>query len=172
MKLQYINENDRAFGLAGMAISLAALDAIDSIIDISLDTDGPMVSFSHEYYFSGSPSVSPKAAWNNLVKNFYITSTMVVSNVMARALVKEGEEVPQNLLDTIRQEMQAEGLETCSLESDEVDRLYNRSMSGMHRIFSNSNLYPAIKEFADMLMHRRTLTGNEIYEELRALRLI
>lgn len=172
MTLHYINEDDRAYGLAGMAISLAALDAIDRIADISLDAEGPMVSFSHEYYFSGSPSISPKATWNNLIHNFYITSSMVVSNVMARSLVRLGEEVPEALLGSIREEMEAEGIDTCSLEKDEVDRMYMRSLSGMRRIFSNRRLHPAIRQFAGVLSRRRTLTGTEIYDELRALRLI
>lgn len=172
LSLKYINEDDRAYGLAGMAISLAALDAIDRIADISLDSDGPMVSFSHEYYFTGSPSISPKSTWNNLVNNFYITSTMVVSNVLARSLVRMGEEVPEKLLETIKKEMEAEGLDSCSLEADEVDRIFNRSMSGMRRIFANRRLYPAIQQFATTLSRRRTLTGNEIFDELRALRLI
>lgn len=98
LTLSYRNEDDRAYGLAGMAISLAALDAIDRVAAVSLDSDGPMVSFSHEYYFSGSPSVSPKATWSNLLHNFYITSAMVVSNVMARSMVRLGREVPDSIL--------------------------------------------------------------------------
>ena len=172
LTLRYINEDDRAYGLAGMAISLAALDAIDRVADISLDTDGPMVSFAHEFYFCGSPSLSPKAAWNNLVNNFYITSNMVVSNLMARALVRMDEEIPQELLDVIRREMVAEGIDTCSLEEDEIDRLYRRSMTAMRRIFGNRRLHPAIQEFARTLSRRRHLTGTEIYDELRLLRLI
>lgn len=170
--LIYLNEDDKAFGLAGMAISLAALDAIDRVALISLDSDGPMVSFSHEYYFSGSPSISPKSTWNNLVKNFYITSTMVISNIMARSLVRMGEEIPQNILDSVKHEMQTEGLDSCSLDADEVERLYARSLSGMRRIFGNRRLYPAIEQFARTLSRRRTLSGSEIYDELRALRLI
>ena len=52
--LAYQNEDDRAYGLAGMTISLAALRAIDRVVRISLDSDGPMVEFSQEYYFYGS----------------------------------------------------------------------------------------------------------------------
>ena len=51
MTLTYLNEDDKAYGLAGMAISLAALDAIDRVAGVSLDSDGPMVTFSHQYYF-------------------------------------------------------------------------------------------------------------------------
>lgn len=170
--LAYLNEDDRAYGLAGMAISLAALDAIDRIACVSLDADGPMVSFSHEYYFSGSPSISPKATWSNLVHNFYITSAMVVSNVMARSLVRLGEEVPESILDKIHSEMQNEGQETCALEADEVDRLYVKTTTGMRRIFANQRLHPAIERFAGILSRRRELSGTEIFDELRALRLI
>lgn len=172
MTLTYINEDDRAYGLAGMAISIAALDAIDRIADISLDADGPMVSFSHEYYFTGSPSISPKSTWNNMINNFYITASMVVSNVMARSLVRLGEDVPDELLDTIRAEIVAEGIDSCSLEADEVERLYARSMAGMRRIFANRRLYPAIEQFARTLSRRRTLSGMEIIDELRSLHLI
>ena len=51
LTLHYSNEDDRAYGLAGMAISLAALDAIDRISSVSLDAEGPMVTFSHSYYY-------------------------------------------------------------------------------------------------------------------------
>lgn len=167
-----MNEDDRAYGLAGMAISLAALDAIDRVAAVSLDSDGPMVSFANEFYFSGSPSVSPKSTWNNLVHNFYITSAMVVSNLMARSLVRLGEEVPADLLEEIHGEMRLEGLDSCSLEDDEVDRLYQRTTTGMRRIFGNTRLHPAIDQFARTLSRRRRLSGTEIYDELRALRLI
>ena len=44
--LTYLNEDDRAYGLAGMAISLAAFDAIDRVASVSLDSEGPMVNFT------------------------------------------------------------------------------------------------------------------------------
>ncbi|MDE6006101.1 MAG: hypothetical protein K2G67_00905 [Muribaculaceae bacterium] len=172
LTLAYLNEDDRAYGLAGMAISLAALDAIDRVAAISLDAEGPMVSFANEFYFSGSPSISPKSTWNNLVHNFYITSAMAVSNLMARSLVRLGEEVPEALLDKVHAEMRAEGEESCSLEEDEVDRLFIRTTTGMRRIFGNRRLYPAIETFARTLSRRRNLSGTEIYDELRELRLI
>jgi len=164
LTLAYLNEDDRAYGLAGMAISLAALDAIDRIAGVSLDAEGPMVSFSHEYYFSGSPSISPKSTWNNLIHNFYITSAMVVSNVMARSMVRLGTEVPDEILAAIRSEMEA--------EADEVESLYRKTTTGRRRIFANRRLHPAIEDFARTLSRRRTLSGMEIYDELRSLRLI
>lgn len=172
LTLTYLNEDDRAYGLAGMAISLAALDAMDRVASVSLDSDGPMVNFSYEFYFNGSPSVSPKTTWNNMLHNFYIASAMVVSNVMARSMVRLGEEVPRELLDEVRREIEAEGRETCSLEDDEIDRLYMKTVTYMRRIFGNTRLHPAIGDFARTLARRRTLSGTEIEDELRILRII
>ena len=172
LTLTYLNEDDKAYGLAGMAISLAALDAIDRVAAVSLDAEGPMVTFSHQYYFSGSPSISPKTTWDNLLHNFYITSAMVLSNVMARSIVRLGQDVPSGLLETIRHEITEEGRDTCSLEDDEIDTIYDKTRAYMGRIFRNPRLHPAIDDFARTLSRRRSLSGSEILDELRALSIV
>lgn len=170
--LNYRNDNDRAFGLAGMAISLAALDAIDYVSSISIDAEGPMVTFADDFYFSGSSSISPKATWNNLLHNFYVTSAMVIANIMARSFVDHGRDIPTSILDDIRAEMIAEGQNSCALDEDEVDSVYTKSYSEMRRIFANSRLHPAIKTFAKDIEKRRELSALEIIDELKSLRLI
>ncbi len=172
LTLAYLNEDDRAYGLAGMSISLAALDAIDRVAEVSLDAEGPMVTFSHAYYFSGSPSISPKATWNNLLNNLYLTSAMALSNVMARSLVRLNAEVPEEINREIRSVIAEEGRDVCDLEDDEIDALYNKTSSLMRRIFRNPRLHPAIDEFARTLSRRRTLSGNELLDELRLLQLV
>lgn len=172
IRLEYSNEDDRAYGLAGMAISLAALNAIDRVAEISLDGKETMVEFSHEYYFTGSPSISPKSTWDNLVQNFHITASMVVSNIMSRAMVRMHRDIPVDILGEVHKEIVREGRDSCGLEEDEVDALFNRTLSYSRRIFSNPRLHPAINEFARVISRRRTLTGNEILDELRMLQLI
>ena len=170
--LSYLNEDDKAYGLAGMAISLAALDAMDRVAEVSLDTAGPMVTFSNQYYFSGSPSISPKATWDNLLHNYYVTSAMVISNVMARSLVRLRRDVPSDVMKKIHEEIAEEGRDVCSLEDDEIETIYDKTRSYMGRIFRNPRLHPAIEDFARTLSRRRSLSGNEIIDELRALSLI
>ena len=172
LTLTYLNEDDRAYGLAGMAISLAALDAMDRVAGISLDSDGPMVTFSHQYYFPSSPAISVKANWDNLLHNFYITSAMVLSNVMARSMVRMHKPVPSELMNEIYSEIALEGKETCSLEEDEIRNIFSRTSSYMRRIFNNPRVTPAIDDFARTISRRRSLSGNEILEELRLLQII
>lgn len=172
LTITYSNDDDRAYGLAGMAISLAALNALDRVASVSLDSDGPMVNFSHEYYFCGSPSISPKATWNNLLQNFHLTSAMVVSNVLARSIVRFGTDVPENIMSRLRHEIEEEGRDSCSLETDESDEIFNRVNSYMRRIFRNERLHPAIEEFVRTLSRRRSLSGMEIADELQLLQII
>lgn len=172
MTLEYMNEDDKAYGLAGMAISLAALDAIDNIVEVSLDAKGPMVTFSNEFYFSTSPALSPKATWNHLVRNFYITSSMVMSNVMSRSLVRMKQNVPQELMDSIHKEMAEEAKDICQLEDDEIDNLFEKTRVYMGRIFRNPRIHPAVDDFARTLSVKRIMSGNEIADELRSLSIL
>ncbi len=172
MTLAYLNEDDRAYGLAGMVISLASLHAIDRVSEVSLDSDGPMVEFSHRYYFPGSPSISPKASWDNLVQNFHLTTSMVVSNVLARSVVRLKEEAPSEVMDEIYNEVEREGRDTCSLEDDEIENLYNNALKRASRLFHNPRLHPAIDEFARVISRKRHLSGMEIMDELHLLQLI
>lgn len=170
--LRYLNEDDRAYGLAGMVISLASLRAIDRIAQVCLDSEGPMVEFSHEYYFSGSPSISPKSTWDNLVENFHITTSMVVSNVLARSLVRLKEEAPSGVMKEIYEEVEKEGKDTCSLEEDEIENLYNNALNRSLKLFRNPRLHPAIEEFAKIISRKRSLSGMELRDELHLLQLI
>lgn len=171
MTLEYTNEDDRAYGLAGMAISLAALDAIDNIVEFSLDADGPMVTFSNSFYFTSAPAVSPKAVWENLMRNFHITASMVISNVMARSIVRLHEDVPLDVISKIEDEIKAEGRETCGLDDDEVENFFNKTFVQQRRIYLNPRLAPAIDELARVFSTRRRLSGLELRDELGLLAL-
>lgn len=172
LTLAYQNEDDRAYGLAGMVISLASLQAIDRISVVSIDSEGPMVEFSSEYYFPGSPAYSPKSNWDNLVRNFHLTTSMVVSNILARSVVRMKEEAPESLMKEVYEEVEKEGRETCSLEDDEIENLYKNALSRSRRIFMNPRVHPAVDEFARVISLKRTLSGMELLDELRLLQLV
>lgn len=168
--IYYSNEDDRAFGLAGMAVTIASLDAIDRVAEICIDNDGPMIDFSNDFYFSGSPSISPKATWDNLLRNFHLTTSMVVGNVMARSIVRLHQpSVPQDAIESIRKAVVDEGRESCSLEEDESLRLLQRALTRANRIFLNPRLQPAVRELAAVIARRRRLTGRELEEQLALL---
>ena len=67
MKLSYRNENDRCYGAAGMAIGLVVFDGEDMLAGISLDAPAhAMMEMNQDFFFTGNPSLSAKAAWNRV----------------------------------------------------------------------------------------------------------
>lgn len=167
----YSNEDDRAFGLAGMAISIASLDALDRITEIHLDAEGPMIQFSNTYYYTSSPSLSPKAVWNNLLRNLHLTTAMVLGNVMARSLVRLGREADAEALEEVRGVVREEAVDVCSLDNEEADILFDKVLRHSRRLFYNPRLHPAVKELAGVISRRRRLSVLELADELEILRI-
>lgn len=170
-QLRYSNEDDRAYGLAGMAISMASLDALDRITEIFLDAEGPMVNFSQEYYFSSSPAISPKAVWNNLMSNLQLTTSLVLGNIMARSLVRLGAEADEDVFNEIKSLVREEGMETCALDQEEADEVFEKVMRHSRRLFYNPRLQPAVRELAGVISRRRRLSVIDLAEELELLRI-
>ncbi len=169
LKLTYRNEDDKAYGLAGMILSLSSLHALPLIREVTMDTEGPMVHFTNDYYYITSPAVSPKAVWNKLRENFYITSSMVIGNVFARRIVRDGEDVTVAMLDNILSSMIEEGRDTCSLDEDETMVIYDNIVMRNRNIFGNRRLHPTVKKLQQILSLRRHLSISELNDELDAL---
>lgn len=170
--LTYRSEEDRSYGLAGMAIALAGLDAINTVVRVSLDEDGPMVLFSNEFFWGTSQGASPKAHWHSLMRNFRITTSLVLANVLSRCLIREKGADPTQMLQALYPVIEEEGKEVCELEPDEVKRFYENVLMDSHRTFANPRLHPYVDRLVQVISTRRTLSGREIAEELHALHLI
>jgi hypothetical protein len=169
MSLQYRNEDDKAYGLAGMLISLSSLDAIDTISSVSMDTDGGMVKFTSSYYYCSSPAVSPKAVWEKMRQNFYFTSSMALANVFSRSVIRDNAPVSDELLNSIYKTMKEEGEDECSLEEDEVKACYNHILMKQRRLFGNPRLRPVVHDLARELSRRRSLSSLDLRDLLEAL---
>lgn len=169
LTLAYRNDDDRAYGLAGMIFSLGSLDALDAIQDVSIDSDGPMVTFTNTYYHCMAPTASARAVWDAMQRNFYLTASMVVANVMARAMVLDRTMVPSGVLDEIYDEIKTEGESSLDLEEDEVKHLYDNILLQNRRLFGNPRLHEPLRRMSGLLALRRSMTGADIIDELQEL---
>ena len=70
-QFSYKNEDDKCYGLTGMAIALVVFDGEDYLTTINLDaeTSKEMMDFTDDFYFSGNPEFSAKNVWNQILKN-------------------------------------------------------------------------------------------------------
>ena len=173
IQLKYNGERDRSYGLTGVAISMVALDAEDYLDSISLDAPvGNSVEFSHDFFFMTSPSFSAKSAWNERLKHFQITAGMIIANMMCRNYVQHRRKLSSDILDSLRRFVRDEGEALCSLDNDETDNVFNRSVSYFDRLFSYARVHEIANDFADNLINQRRISAQEAIERLRQLSMI
>lgn len=169
-KLRYKDEKDKSYGLAGMAISMVVLGGEDYLDGIFIDAPvGEGVELSQEFYFVGNPRFSAKIAWNELLKHFQLSSGMVISNVMCRNYVQHRRKLSEDLISALRDYVRNEAKEYCSLDDDESDVLFEKSLNYFDRLFSYAHVHELAHDFASAIVKQRRMSGHEIIEQLRQL---
>lgn len=169
--LKYTDEVDKSFGLAGMAISLMAWDAEEMLERIDLDSeDSDAMLMSTDYYFCTSPKVGAKAVWEQTLKRFQITVAITVGNLVCRELTHRNQrKISANTDSELRKILLAEGAALCDLEEDEVNQVYNKSLSYCNRLFGHSGVCQLTKQLAETIRTKRAIEAAHIWEILAPL---
>ncbi|MCM1076998.1 MAG: hypothetical protein NC411_06525 [Bacteroides sp.] len=171
--LKYTDETDRCYGATGMAIGLMVFDGDEMLTSITLDGDpNDMVTMSPDFFFAGNPGVSAKTAWNQILKNYNIGIGMLMSNLLCRHLVNQHRSLPDEMHDFLHELARDEGRSSCSLEDDEIDRLFDKNFSYLSRVFSHRGVQSVAHDFATTLSKRRTLSRLDTLELLDALKML
>lgn len=171
MSLKYIDETDKSFGLAGMAISLVAWDAENWLDAINIDAGADSaMQMSADYYLHLAPAVGAKAVWEHTCHRFQITTAMTVANLTCRQLTHLGHSsIPPEIDSELRSALAEEGDDLCALEPDEVSRIYGKSLAYCMRLFAHPAVNELANNLAEELRTRRTLSAAEVFEILAPL---
>lgn len=170
MKLSYRDEEDKCYGVTGMAMAIVIFDGEDMLARINIDAPADeVIEFSDDFYFSGNPGMSAKSSWNKLLTNFNITMAMSISNVMCRRMVHDHKDIDAEMVDYLHDVMLETAMDQCSLENDETERLFNKNYNYLHRVFSHSGVAHVANDFARQLQTRRSLSRMDVMELLQAL---
>ncbi len=168
--LSYKNDDDKCYGAAGMAISLVVLDGDDMLSAVNVDADSDKImEFGSEYYFNGIPGLSARSVWGAILKKFDYTTSMAIGNVLCRALVLEHEPLDNDRRDYLHDCIVKEAEESCSLEPDEAEALFNKRYTYFVRVFSHHGVQDIVRDFVRQLRSQRRLTHLEVVDGLRAL---
>lgn len=169
--MKYTDETDKAYGLAGMAISLVAWDAEELLS--RLDIDAPVeeaIRLSPDFYLTSAGRPGAKAAWEMAVRRFRLTVAMVVANATCRAIALHGRlSVTADDDSAMRRFLTAEGLDMASLESDEVAQIYSQALQHCTRIFRHPGVSSLAQHLADTIAAKRTLSSTDVIEILAPL---
>lgn len=171
--LKYIDEKDRSYGLAGMAISMVVLDGEEYIGGLSIDApNGEGFELTQDFYFVGNPRLSAKIAWNEILKHFQLSTGMVISNVVCRNYVQRRQKLNSELISVLKEFIRNEAKTNCSLDDDESDMIFEKSLSYFDRLFSYARVHEITNDFVSSISQRRSLTAQEVIEQLRQLSML
>lgn len=169
--IKYADETDKAYGLAGMAISLLAWDAEDWLDAINIDAPADSaMRMSADFYMTLAPRVGAKAVWEQASKRFRLTAAMTVANVACREMALRHRSSLNGEIDSeLRSLLADEGENLCGYDPDEVSRLYGQSLSYCLRLFT----HPGVCQLADTLASRlrsdRMLDATDVFAILAPL---
>ncbi len=170
--MKYRNEQDKCYGVAGMAIGLSVFDADNLMTEVSIDADGvDCVRFVPDFYFTGSPRVSASKSWHHIYAHYQVSMGLAIANAMCRRMVQDHGVLDRKRREELLDAAVADGHSLCQLDRDEVEPLFDKSYSYLMRVFGNRDIQQAINAFVEQLRQRRSLTRGEVAELLQELNL-
>lgn len=169
-RLKYADEADKCYGIAGMAVGLVIWDSESFLSAVSLDAcPDKVVEFTPGFYFSGNPRLSAKVAWKQILEHFQVSVGMLLSNVICRSYMARGVGIDVDLRRKLYKLVEDEARETCSLERDEIERMFDKSYDYLNRVFSHHAVREIVSDFSDNLKARRRMSRAEVVELLSSL---
>ena len=170
LNFKYTDEEDKCYGITGMTISMVVFDSHEVLSSINLDksVEG-YIEFIPQYNFSGNPHISAKATWNKLVESYQTSIGMLIANVMCRKYVHHRSSMDGAIRMEMLKLIKQEGHDVCSLEDDEIEKLFDKTYSYLHRLFNHYAVQDIAREFASYLKNHRRMSRTDVLEQLRAL---
>lgn len=170
LNLRYRNERDKAYGIAGMAITLVACDGEHLMAEIHLDADpAHCMVMRHEHCMKSNPRMSAKVVWSQSIKDLKAITSMMLGNLACRRYILDGKSMQRAEADAIRSLVRSEAMDWCDLEEDEADTLFDTCLSYATRIFSHYGMRHVADGFVDRLTERRDMSAGEAIELLASL---
>ena len=170
--MRYRSEEDKCYGVAGMAIGLSVFDAEDLLREVNIDADGvDCVQFVPDFYYTGSPRVPASKSWHHIYAHYQVSMGLAIANVLCRKMVLDHGVLDRKRRDELLDAAVADGLALCQLDRDEVEPMFDKSYSYLMRVFGNRDIQRVIYDFAAQLRQRRSLTRVEVAELLQELNL-
>ncbi len=169
--IKYADETDKAYGLAGMAISLIAWDAEEWLNAINLDAPADSaMEMTSEFYLTLAPRVGAKAVWEQASQRFKLTAAMTVANVACREMaLRNHESLPDQADSELRSLLADEGADLCGYESDEVSRMYGQALTYCSRLFSHPGVCDLANRLASKIIENRRMDALDVFTLLAPL---
>ena len=171
--LKYKDEQDKCYGLTGVAMSAVIWDVENLISAIYLDSNAVCaVQYTPQLIINGNTVISPRNVLNHNIEKFRLMMGMMLSNILCRTYVLHHKFINHKTKQMMIDFFVEEGKKECDLEKDEVEILFNKNFDYLQRIFSHPEVQRIANDFAQTLSESRSLSQSEIIEALQPLNML
>lgn len=170
---KYSSEDDKCYGIAGMAVGMVVWDCENLMTSISLDAPADeSIEFTPEFYFSSNQNLSAKSVWHKMFEQYQLYMGMLISNIVCRNLVLNRSFVGEKQKRQLFSYIEEEGKESCSLDNDEIRRLFDKNYDYIYRLFNHNGVQEIVHGFVSRLKQQRRLSRADVIDGLRALSML
>ncbi len=168
--LHYTDSRDKAYGVAGMAITHVALDGEDFFAGIDLDAPaGEHLIMSHDYGVRCNPRMSAKVVWEQTLRELRLTASLALANITCRRYLLAHMSVRPAELDALRDALRHDASVHLDMDGDEADSIFEECRSYADRLFRHHGVADIAHNFAGRLADRHQMSGREALEILASL---
>ncbi|MDE7426189.1 MAG: hypothetical protein K2M79_00110 [Muribaculaceae bacterium] len=165
--LKYKDDTDKAYGLAGMAVSLMVFDDSDTVAEISMDAPaGETIRFSPSSDMGSNPAFPAKMAWNSLLRQYNLAMGLMIGNVLSRSFIYQSRDVLPEVYQAMRDTARSEGAEQCSLVEEEADAVFSRTYRMFSNVFTHPRVGNSTRHLVECLRRQRSMSTADIFEQL------
>lgn len=170
LTLKYNDIRDKAYGIAGMAITLVVCEGSHLLADIDFDDrDGHNMHMATVFAAGGNPRMSAKSVWAQSIKDLRAVTSMALGNIACRRRMLTTSVALPDAEDALKDIVREQGAAYCALEADEADALFDSCNSYVRRIFSHAGIPAVAEQFSQRITDRRKMTAAEVVEYLASL---
>lgn len=168
--LRYSDSRDNAYGLAGMTITLVALDGESYFDAIDLDAAvGDQMAMSHDFGLRGNPRMSAKIIWEQTMRELRLSAMLALGNVTCRRYLLDHRTLNADELHAVRYALRHDAGEHLELDNDEADNLFDSCRQYTDRLFRHPGVVEISHNFAGRIAKQRRMSAAEAIEILASL---
>lgn len=159
-----------AAGVAGMVLIILALGAEDQLAAVDMRAPlGQNLILYPESGVNANPHVSAKILWAQSVKDMRIVTSMALAKIFSSQLACNRFRPDSDTIRALRASVNEMAAESCALDKDESDAMFDSCRNYVERIFSHPGVRQNIVPFGRFLLEKGISDREEIIEYLETV---
>ncbi|MDE6207208.1 MAG: hypothetical protein K2M55_05320 [Muribaculaceae bacterium] len=169
MNLQYRSERDKAYGLAGMTVTLVALNGEEYLRELDLDApDADAFVFENVYALKANPRMSAKVVWQQTLRDLRLMTSLSLGNIHCRRVLLDSRRPDRDEMQAVADALAADAAEHLGFDVDEAYELFNATNRYAMSLFNHDGVQAIAQAFADRLIEQRHIAAVDAFEFLAA----